>query len=526
LASPVDGVPVDDDGLPLPGAVLGAYVLEHRLGQGGMAAVFAGRHRALGKRVAIKMLLPHNAARAEIARRFVREGEAAARLDHPHVVGVSDVGTDARGAPFLVMEYLDGEDLGALLKRRGRLDVEQTADLLIPVLSAVAAAHDAGIVHRDLKPQNIFLARERNEVVPKVLDFGISKLLDGDNLDLTGTGAILGTPYYISPEQAQGVRKLDARTDQFSLGVIMYECVTGKRPFDGSSLYSVIANIVSVPHAPPRKLVHPLEPRFEAIVNRALAKDPGARFADARAFGRALLPFASFRVRLSHAPEFGGEALDDDALPQVGAVERGGLRPRLAALPAWARSGLLAGALFLLALTIGLATYPHAPSKPRTGPPPLFAEGAPERARQWAATASQPHVGEQVRSAAASAQTPAPRSYRVTLRAQPASARLSLDGQDAGTGSLSRELPIDGAEHLVEASAPGHRGLTVRFRDAPPERALLVLERTAASKTRRALTPSAQAAESSAAPTPLGTGKPKPGEARRQYGTNQAAIVR
>jgi len=519
LASPLDSAPLDEDGLPLPGATLGAYVLEHRLGQGGMAAVFAGRHKALGKRVAIKMLLPHNAARADIARRFVREGEAAARLDHPHVVGVSDVGSDARGAPFLVMEYLEGQDLAALLKQKGRLDIAQIADLLVPVMSAVAAAHDAGIVHRDLKPQNIFLARERNEVVPKVLDFGISKLMEGDSLALTGTGTILGTPYYISPEQAQGARKIDARTDQFSLGVIMYECVTGRRPFEGKSLYSVIASIVSSEPAPPRELVIPLEPKFEAIVNRALQKQPGARYSDVRALGRELLPFASFRTRLSHESEFGlGEASEPAPTPARGARAR--IAWALSSLPSRQRTRplLLAVGLLLAALTVAVALAarsPTAKTSRRSAPPPM-----PEvRAGAPAPPAPTPLP----------AAPPASASYRVTLSARPATAVFWLDGAQASQGSLTRELPVDGVEHVLEAALPGYRTTTLRFRDAPPAESLLVLEleRLPVAKRQRPSTATAPPGVSrSPAPPPAAEPPTSAAHLGPQRGANQAAIVR
>ena len=297
--------------LPRPGDVVGSYEIEQQLDQGGMAVLYEARHLTLGKRVAIKMLLPHHAARSDLVARFQREGEAAALLDHPHAAAVFDGGRDARGTPYLVLEYLDGEHLGTLLLRAGSLTVQHTVDLLVPVIAAVALAHDLGIVHRDLKPENVFLAARRGQVVPKVLDFGISKTAAGESLKLTRSESLLGTPHYMSPEQAQGANQADARSDQFALGVIMYECVTGQCPFEGSSLFAVLAAIVGGTLTPPSKLVRALDPTFEAIVTRALSKDPEERFPDLRALALALLPLASPRVQLGYASEFSAAAEAD-----------------------------------------------------------------------------------------------------------------------------------------------------------------------------------------------------------------------
>lgn len=283
---------------------MGSYQIEQQLGQGGMAVVYEARHVVLGKRVAIKMLLPHHAARSDLVARFQREGEAAALLEHPHAAAVFDAGRDQRGMPYLVLEHLEGEHLAALLMRAGSMTVQETLDLLLPVIAAIALAHDLGIVHRDLKPENVFLARRRGRLVPKVLDFGISKTATGASLKLTRSESLLGTPHYMSPEQAQGADQADARSDQFALGVIMYECVTGQCPFEGSSLFAVLAAIVGGTLTPPSRLVRGLDPTFESIVMRALSKDPAERFPDLRGLALALLPLASLRVRLGYEREF------------------------------------------------------------------------------------------------------------------------------------------------------------------------------------------------------------------------------
>jgi serine/threonine-protein kinase len=206
-----------------PGETFGRYRIVRKLGAGGMGSVYEAEHQELGRRVALKMLHRDLTHTPEVVARFLREARATAKVRHPHVVDVQDVGSEG-GAPFLVMEYLDGEDLASLLVREGRLAVERATDLLLPVLAGVDAAHQAGIVHRDLKPENIFLLRAPGgELHPKVLDFGIAKVLDpAGSLTLTRTASLLGTPYYMSPEQARGARDVDGRTDQYALGVILY----------------------------------------------------------------------------------------------------------------------------------------------------------------------------------------------------------------------------------------------------------------------------------------------------------------
>jgi serine/threonine protein kinase len=298
---------------PLLGKVLGRHRLTRRLGEGGMGAVYEGKHQELGRRAAVKILHERYARSADVRQRFLREGQAASQVRHPNVVHIYDVGVDG-DQPYLVMEFLEGEDLGHFVTRERRLSAQRTADLMLPVISAVAAAHDLGVIHRDLKPENIFLSQELGGIKPKVLDFGISKLLHLDEAQsLTGTGAFLGTPHYMSPEQAQGAKDLDHRSDQYALGVILYQCTTGSRPIDEPSLYALIQRIVRGEFRPPRQLNPELPAAFEMVILQAMARAAGDRFPMTRALGRALLEFASERVRAHHADEF----LVDPLMPTV-----------------------------------------------------------------------------------------------------------------------------------------------------------------------------------------------------------------
>ena len=283
--------------------MFGRYRVVRRIGRGGMGAVYEAVHSDLEKRVALKVLLTSAAPQAELVARFEREGRAAAKVRHPNVVDVSDVGVEG-GVAWLVMEFLEGEDLSHLLHREGPLPLSRVAELMLPVLGAVEAAHAMGVVHRDLKPENIFLARMGDgSVVPKVLDFGISKMAPAaGGPALTSTGVMMGTPYYMSPEQAQSTRGVDGRSDQFSLGVILYECATGRRPFEGESFVGILTAILEGRYERPRALRPELPERFDAMIARALERSPEARFASVAALADELRACASAPPSPSPAP--------------------------------------------------------------------------------------------------------------------------------------------------------------------------------------------------------------------------------
>ncbi len=278
------------------GTILGKYRIVRRLGAGGMGAVYEAVHVVLGKGVALKTVGVHLASNPQAQARFLREAEAASRLDHPHVVGVTDFGTDG-GVTYLVMELMRGEDLSAFLSRHAQMPhpVDVIVDIMLPVCAAISAAHEVGVVHRDLKPSNIFLARlSTGGTVPKVLDFGISKLLDARpvNDPLTNTGAVIGTTAYMSPEQVVGGPTL-ATSDQYTLGVILYECLTGQRPHQGETFYLIMRSITEGLFRSPRLLRPDLPVAMEAAIAKAMQSHPHNRFGSVYALGRALLPFAS-----------------------------------------------------------------------------------------------------------------------------------------------------------------------------------------------------------------------------------------
>ncbi len=276
------------------GTVLGNYRVERLLGRGGMGQVYAATHVPLDKRVALKVLTRQFASEPSVVQRFVREGRAAARVRHDHVIEVFDVGM-IDDVPFLAMELLEGEPLSQHFAR-GPVPADELASLMLPILDAVGTAHEMGIVHRDLKPDNIFLRRDaRGLVQPVVLDFGISKLAEEASLHLTDTRAMMGTPYYMSPEQARGAKHVTGATDQYALAVLMYEGATGRRPFEGESLLELVHKITTGTFARPETVNRAVPVALADVIVRGMSLDVSARYPTLWAMGLALMPLASAR---------------------------------------------------------------------------------------------------------------------------------------------------------------------------------------------------------------------------------------
>jgi serine/threonine-protein kinase len=269
------------------------------LGRGGMGAVYKGLHKAIGKTVAIKFLHAEFAGNTEVVKRFYREAQAAAAIGHGNIIDVIDVGVSPEGEPYLVMEYLEGESLSAMLRRVGPVPVDAACGILEPALLALQAAHAKGIVHRDLKPENIFLVhREGEPPKVKLIDFGISKFAGAaGNEKLTQTGSVMGTPSYMSPEQARGDRNLDHRSDLYAMGVIFYEMLTARLPFTGDNYTQIIINILTSPPLPPKEAYADFPEPAEPVLMRSLEKDPSKRYQTALEFLDALKSIEGFAQR-------------------------------------------------------------------------------------------------------------------------------------------------------------------------------------------------------------------------------------
>ena len=274
------------------GARLGQYEIRRLIGLGSMSAIYEGARPDTGRRVALKVLSPRRAAVPGARARFLTEAKLTARVRHAHIVDVIEVGEDGEQS-YLAMEMLEGEDLASRLRQASFLSAAETADILGPVCEAVAAAHESGIVHRDLKPANIFLAIRDQKIHPVVLDFGIANDNDDDDGSGPGPQLVFGTPYYLSPEQTTDHRAASPASDQWALGVILYECLTGARPFDGESLAEVFAAIRAGKAVPPRERRPGIPSALEQIVMRAMSSDPTARFASVAELAKALRPFSS-----------------------------------------------------------------------------------------------------------------------------------------------------------------------------------------------------------------------------------------
>jgi serine/threonine-protein kinase len=288
---------------PVSGLVAGKYEVLRLIGRGGMGSVWEGRHASLGTKVAIKFIDQEYADSKEAQSRFVTEARAAAKLESRHAIHIFDHGVTDDGRPYMVMELLVGEPLDKRLERLGRLTLAETARILVQVCRALQRAHTSGIIHRDLKPENIFLVNvpDDDDEIAKVLDFGIAKIKPGPGdkglTSSTKTGAVLGTPYYMAPEQARGLRSIDTRADLWSLGIIAYKCVTGVLPFEGESVGDLLVKICTAPAPTPSLTTPGLPPAFDAWFARTVEKEPERRFQSASELAEALALAAGVTVR-------------------------------------------------------------------------------------------------------------------------------------------------------------------------------------------------------------------------------------
>ncbi|HEX3343585.1 MAG TPA: protein kinase [Polyangiaceae bacterium] len=318
-----------DDAVP-EGTTFGRYAVVRRIAEGGMATVYEARHLDLMKRVALKLLHRAYASDPTLVQRFVLEARAASRLQHPHVVGVMDFGLEA-GRPYMVLDLLEGDDLAMALAKGGPLPLPRLADVVLPIVSAVAAAHAEGILHRDLKPDNVFLTRRHGREHPMLLDFGISRALPGtpgSGRTLTRAGESVGTPFYMSPEHVSGERDLDGRTDQYAIGVLLYQCATGTLPYEAPTMFALLAKIVAGGAPSPSTRRPGIVPELDAVILRAMALSRNDRFPTMRELGRALWPLASPVAQAIWSEEFGDPEEIAARLSPPPTAERRAIAPR------------------------------------------------------------------------------------------------------------------------------------------------------------------------------------------------------
>jgi serine/threonine protein kinase len=384
-------LPFELDASPLqPGQIIAErYRVGDLLGGGGMGVVRAGTHVLLGTPVAIKVIRSDLKGDSEVVQRFVNEARAAATLKGEHIARVFDVGMLESGEPYMVMEQLEGVSLDQYIAERGALTRSETVDIALQVCEGLDEAHAVGLVHRDIKPANLFLARRPDDRLSvKILDFGIAKRIDTASPALTNPGKSVGSPWYMSPEQMLTPSSVDAHADVWSLGVLLFELLTARLPFEGESIPQVCANVLAAPAPPPSQYRADLGPGLDAIVLRCLEKEPSRRFASVRELAQALLPFASSSLHAAtaepvpafetrHAPSY------DSLSPLQGAPSDSGSRSRVSR-----RSWPLALALVVVAALLPRYWQEHsdwgfATSASRVvfaAPALLPGEDSPERA--------------------------------------------------------------------------------------------------------------------------------------------------
>ena len=464
-----------------PGATVGEgrllgerYFLKRQVGVGGFGAVFEAEDRRLQKRVAVKVLSPYVAAHPQTLQRFEREAIAASQVGHEGIVDVTDFGRDPDGTRYIVMEYLNGADLAKELADAGTFGPERAFDVAIQVADALFAAHEKGILHRDLKPANIYLIERAGRAdYVKILDFGISKVLaQGEPGVLTATGQTIGTPFYMSPEQATGDRVIDARSDVYALGVILFEVLVGRPPFVGTTHVGVLTQHVT--KAPPLpSALRPdlgIPPAIDALIMQALAKDPGARFQSMRemaesmrglvagGFQRSLAPEpraeGSLPRNLPERPAFTPEAFAATmATPATGPAGSAQLQPALPAMPRRSRSRSLAAITGLLCGAAAVALWWL------SGSAPTLPAARPE-VTQLPLPPPAPESGV--------AGAPAPATRKVRLEpSTPGTSAFDASGRSLGALPLELEVPAD-APFDLELRAPGRVSRPLRIEPHSP----------------------------------------------------------
>ena len=435
-----------------PGDRFNRYEVVKYIGSGAMSEVYEAIHLDLEKSVALKLLRAERVGNQTARARFLREGRAAARLRHPGVVEIFDVGEE-RGRPYLVMELLQGHSLEEHLSEQGRLEVEQAVQLVLPIAAAVQTAHDVGVLHRDLKPENIFLTHDGpRRIRPKIVDFGVSSFLDvSDNSRLTMETDILGTPQYMAPEQARG-ESLDTRADQYSVGVMLFEALSGRLPHERSSLVDLLHAVAYEPGQKLGSVAPELPADLVAVVDKALSHRAEDRFGSVKTFALALAEFAS-----PAAKEFWVDELtNQDSTVSPSRVQKSPFvitltsSPPLAPLSASSRGqnrgALYIGGAVLIALLIGFGSW-------------WFTRGG----------AGTPQV------VGASPQTAEVESaLRVNLRTVPDTARILLDDEPVGVGEYDGELPLRDLPYSLVVRAVGYQPRSFEFTTDPPPRVVVL----------------------------------------------------
>jgi serine/threonine protein kinase len=450
-ASALDG-PSSAEPIEVGDLVAGKYRVHALLGHGGMGRVFSATNEATGKSVALKYVLDPSSAGA--AARFAREARAAGRIHHPNVVDIYDT-VEHHGATCIVMELLRGEALSSRLARERTLPVDDAIAIAIEIAQGIAAAHRVGVIHRDLKPANLFLVDADGRLRLKVLDFGISKIIESDPQLVTNTGVVLGTPHYLSPEQVRGVTDVDERVDVYAMGAVLYEMLVGRPPHDHTHVPALLVDIATVIPAAPHLLRPEIPRELSDIVMRALSKDASKRFASADAFAEALADLG--RSPAERRPS-SRDAVPRDAIELQPTLEAISLAPTTQSTAAPSRRRTAALALALLG-SVGLAAAawawttqsPPAPATPPATPP---ATSPVTSAPPSPAAESEPDESEPLAGSTPPPQAP-PISPTTTADTPATSADAPSSAQSGETPSRRQaRSPREPREEAVREASP------------------------------------------------------------------------
>lgn len=446
----------------LSGTVLeGKYELIRLLGEGGMGTVYEAKHRLIGRRLAVKFLHPHYVTSEEVVTRFQREAQAAAAIGHENIIDVTDMGQTSEGAPFIVMEYLDGLDVRDLLAEVGSLSVEQASHIMVQALSALQSAHDAGIIHRDLKPENIYLIdkSDRKHYV-KLLDFGISKFktLEGEGAKgLTQTGTVLGTPYYMSPEQARGDQNIGNKSDIYAMGVILFQMLTGKLPFDAPNYNALLIKILTEDPPDPLSLKPELPLDVVETIKIAMSREANDRFEDCTEFRRRLAGYvpgssANFQTKMTSASRSAIRAAMSTTATPLEMTRSGGIAPPRSRAPLIIGMTATTAVVILAAMYFLLFQNPNDSNTTLTSIPitPTAVATTPTPEPEPAAISPL-----EIKEAAA--------EVHIRLQAKPSTARIAIDGVVGLGNPYERAVPKDDAVHKVEITAEGYTPLTAEI---------------------------------------------------------------
>jgi serine/threonine-protein kinase len=453
---PLDGGPIveaDEKTDPLIGLTIAdRYLIRRMIGKGGMGAVYEAHHIKLDKRVAVKFILDKYTEQRDVLARFNQEARTASRIGHDNIIDITDIGITADGRHYIVMEFLEGEDLASSLEKQRQLPIGRALHLIDQVLSGLGAAHEKGIVHRDMKPENVFLLNRRGKVdFVKIMDFGISKIISAHDsrVRLTETGAVIGTPIYMAPEQAQAAEDMDQRVDLYAVGVMLYEMLCGRPPFVAPSYLALVTKHLH--EAPPsmREFRPEIHESLDAAVLKALEKEPSDRYSSAASFAHALKSPAVVGAAPTNV-----QTIPRNPMPAVmPSVSTGphasDTDPHPAAFPAptmrgtgvnWKRhKGPIAIVALALVASAGMVTFA------------VFND----RGDPMASAATIDAGPEQAPPADASAPVVAPiQKSTLQLTSDPSEADVTVDGKHAGKTPLL--LEVAAGNHMIEISRKGY----------------------------------------------------------------------